>query len=373
MPGTRYGLIAADDGTVGVQPRPEPGDDLRAAAGAAEYLVLAPSAWLDQAERLAAHRRGQGLSTRVVPLEAIYEQFGGGHAEPQAIRAFVRHAVQHWPDGQPSYVVLFGDGHYDPHHYLGQPQPNPLPALFTETAFVGEVPSDTSLVSLDDRQSLPSVMVGRLPVASADEATRLVDKLIAYDAAEGDWLQDSLAVHDDDDPLFDGMTDTATHLLSSRRWQRFGVEAALAMRQRLFAGVGYTLYVGHGSDWGWATENIFSGDDLANWPANGRAGVVMAANCLNAYFASPLFRGLGEAMLTMPGAGATAFIGWTGYTLPTNQSRMLRDFHQHLAAGADLGTALTLTQLQAFLRHDPLWADEVAGSILLGDPAMRLR
>jgi hypothetical protein len=372
--GSAYAIVTADDPALTIVPRPTATIDLREPGRQAENLIIAPTALLAEAERLAAYRTSQGLKSLAIPVESIYEAFAGGHREPTAIRDFLRWAVHNWQDPKPSYVLLFGDGHYDPLNWANQasPAPNPLPPLMTDTSMVGEVPNDTALASLDGDKGLPSFFIGRLPVNTLAEARLAVDKVIAYEGAEGAWLKEAIGAFDDNDARFEQTLDRVIGQMGDRTWSRFGITQALALKDRLQQGAGLTLYVGHGSDWGWADEDIFNGDDLAAFAPNGRTGLLVAANCLNGYFSSPWYAGLGEALIVQDRAGSVAFLGTSGFTLPANQERMMSDLFRHLSAGRDLGMASTLAKLNLFLRGDPLWHDELSGWVLLGDPATKL-
>jgi uncharacterized repeat protein (TIGR01451 family) len=374
-PDRRYGLAGTPDDHVVISPRPAPAVDLLASNRQADHLIITPEAFRHEAERLAAWHTGRGLRSAVIPIESVYETFAGGHREPAAVRDFLRWAVRHWADPKPSYVLLFGDGHYDPLNWSKQehPAPNPLPPLMTDTSMVGEVPNDTALVSLAGHKGLPSFFVGRLPVNTIGEARAAVDKLLTYGDAEGAWLQTAIGVQDDNDARFQATLERIVQETEGLSWSRFGIAQALDLKAALRQGAGLAVYVGHGSDWGWADENVFCGDDLTDWAPNGRSGLVVAANCLNGYFASPWFPGLGEAMLQLADAGASAFLGTSGFTLPANQERLTADLFRHLQAGRDVGTAMTLAKFNLFLRGDPLWSDEVSGWLLLGDPATAWR
>ncbi|MBC7544659.1 MAG: DUF11 domain-containing protein [Candidatus Sericytochromatia bacterium] len=372
---TAYATISRDDGGVSLARQAVvAGPVLHDPALCADYLIITPAAFAEVAADLAAHREQQGLKTLVVPVERIYEEFAGGHPEPQAIQAFLRWAAANWQAPTPSYVLLLGDGHYDALDRTGQHMPNPLPPLMSETRLVGEVPDDTRLVSQAGGQALPPYFVGRMPVNSVDEARAMVAKVKAYDAVTAPWTTGSITIHDDDDPAFADMAARFRESFPARRWDTYGVRDTAAMKDRLHLGAGLTTYIGHGSDWGWTQEDIFNGDDLPNWLPNGQAGVVIAANCLNGYFASPWFPSLGEAMMAADRTGAVAFLSSSGFTLPTNQAVMLPFLARYTQdPGLDLGTALTLAKLQLYLQGGPLWEDEVSGWLLLGDPATRLK
>ena len=58
-------------------------------SGNADYVVIAHDSLLGAAQQLAAYHAGTGLRTTVVPVSAIYDQFGTGRPDPAAIRAFL--------------------------------------------------------------------------------------------------------------------------------------------------------------------------------------------------------------------------------------------------------------------------------------------
>jgi len=73
-------------------------------------VIIAPAALQSSAGALASYRNAQGLETRVIPLEAIYNEFNGGLCEPEALRMFLAQAHSHW-QLPPAYVVLAGQRH----------------------------------------------------------------------------------------------------------------------------------------------------------------------------------------------------------------------------------------------------------------------
>ena len=70
--------------------------NLRGSAGA-EYVVIADDELAAGAGALASYRAGQGLSTLVVRLQDVYDEFGYGMSGPQALRDFLAYAWNEWP------------------------------------------------------------------------------------------------------------------------------------------------------------------------------------------------------------------------------------------------------------------------------------
>ena len=99
---------------------------LRREANAADYVLVAPESLKEAARSLAQYRSNLGLSTMVVGLEDIYDEFNAGLAEPGAIRTFLRHATSRWST-PPRYVTLVGRGTWDYRDLRGlrrQPRPD---------------------------------------------------------------------------------------------------------------------------------------------------------------------------------------------------------------------------------------------------------
>ena len=71
--------------------------NLRGSAGA-QYVVVTDDELAAGAATLASYRSGQGLSTLVVRLQDIYDEFDFGMGGPQALRDFLAHAWNEWPD-----------------------------------------------------------------------------------------------------------------------------------------------------------------------------------------------------------------------------------------------------------------------------------
>ena len=87
--------------------------DLRATDNAAAYVAIGPSDLLAAVQPLLDWHTAHGLATMAVPVQAIYDQFGEGQTEAEAIRSFLQYATTHWAT-QPQYVLLVGDASYDP-------------------------------------------------------------------------------------------------------------------------------------------------------------------------------------------------------------------------------------------------------------------
>ncbi|MBC7544436.1 MAG: DUF11 domain-containing protein [Candidatus Sericytochromatia bacterium] len=354
---------------------PVPTADTLHASQQADYLVITPAVFRAQAQRLADYRALKGLQTKVVDVQTIYDEFAGGHPEPEAIRAFLAWTQSNWAAPAPAYVVLFGDGSFDYRNDYGE-----APAALTQfipphlrpSLHIGLTPDDNWFASAVGDDELPDLFIGRMPAATLADATVMVDKVIAFEAANGAWRGRAVTVTDDNDATFRRMTDNARlGYAQAFGWQDLAVTNAAGLQTALEQGSGLSLYVGHGTTDFWADEQVLTNDTAGTSAATDKAGVVVAASCLTAYFYDPYLPSLGETMLRKPRGGAAAYLGGTGYSLPAAQEIMLKRFFRFaLTDRMTLGAAMTMAKIGLFMDDAPLWREEISSWTLLGDPAM---
>ena len=60
------------------------------ALGQFDYIIVSPKQFMGQALRLGDLHQGNGLSTVVVDVEQIYNEFSSGNQDATAIRRFVK-------------------------------------------------------------------------------------------------------------------------------------------------------------------------------------------------------------------------------------------------------------------------------------------
>ncbi len=156
----------------------------------ADYLIVSHPDFLTQANRLADLHRTNGLTVHVVQPQSIYNEFSSGMQDPAAIRRFVKmfydRAIQTDPTTKPKYVLLFGDGTYDPKNRL----PNNNNFIVTYQMQASENMIDAMVVDdffgiLDDAEAISAadmmdIGVGRLIVSTSLQAKQMVDKIEHY-------------------------------------------------------------------------------------------------------------------------------------------------------------------------------------------------
>ena len=178
---------------------PEPSARLRSPQNQADYVLVAPRAFLDAAQPLLDRRQAQGLSTFAASLEEIASSFGGGQVSAEAIRDFLSFAYHQWRRPSPRYVLLLGDANYDPRHFNPVSQPSPMPFLLQRTSYIWTA-SDPALVALNGDDILPDLAIGRLPATTVEQAQTMVGKILDWEA-QGQNLDGTAALVADNPDL----------------------------------------------------------------------------------------------------------------------------------------------------------------------------
>ncbi len=159
--------------------------DLLATSNQADYLIITHKSFVPYAEKMAARR--PNLTTKVVTVQDIYLDFNSGVQDPTAIRNFIRYAYNQWQDPSPSYVLFYGDAHYDYRHII---IPDTIRVPSMEIFDEGEVDSRTTdnyFVDLNYNNGKkfgsisPDLAAGRIPIESTLDAERYEKKISTYE------------------------------------------------------------------------------------------------------------------------------------------------------------------------------------------------
>jgi hypothetical protein len=341
---------------------------------------VAPRAFLAAAQPLVELRASQGLVARAVALEDIDQEFGYGEAGPSGLRDFLEYAYQSWARPSPRYVLLLGDSTYDPRNHLGTSVPDVIPFLPVKTSYLWTA-SDPAYASVNGDDLLPDIALGRLPAQNADEARRLVEKLMTFEASGSGLGGRAVLVADNADlgGEFEAEADgLAAGVLRGREVRKLylrdlGAGLRGEIRGAFDSGSGLLSYLGHGGTAVWASENVFSTFDVPSLAAQSRQPLLITMNCLNGFFHSPPFNSLAEALVKAEGRGAIAAFSPSGLSLDP----AAHAYHEALLAEIESGRHQRLGD--AVLAAQGAYADSGAFPELLaiyhffGDPAVKIQ
>ncbi len=272
------------------------------ANGNVDYLIITNNNLLSAANRLAnLHKTQSNLNVKVVPLDAIYNEFSSGQQDVVAIRNFIRY-VYFAGNQTLKYVNLFGDAstdYFDPtsnivpiFHYLNNTlSPNSSENFNDWHTFA----TDDFYALLDDPEGLMNndtytgidVVIGRMPVNNVQEANAMVNKVEQYLSKEnaGRWKNVYTALADDIDAGFDAvlqvaLNNMADELVANKPFMNVKKIIADSYQQQVVAGgprypkvkedflngvnSGSLMvsYLGHGSETGWGAERYFEIPDI---------------------------------------------------------------------------------------------------------------
>jgi hypothetical protein len=354
--------------------------------------------WVGEGTAFALHclgplvnlRRSQGLSVSIINVLGIYDTYGDGRPDPEAIRRFIADAYAHW-NPRPAYVLLVGDGSYDPKRYRSESPPTFIPPYLLDVGPAGgETAADNRYVCVDGKDNLPDLLLGRLPVKTADEARAVVQKMVDYETRPlpGGWNGTVILVADDPDlagnfpALSDATAAWVTAPFTVTRRYCMGTEPAKddgdaeapTVRTALLGdwnrGAFLIQYFGHSSWQQWARERFFHLDDLSSLANSRRYPVVTGMTCFTGAFHRPEPT-LDEALITRPEAGAVAAWGPTGLGASSGHSRLADGFFRAVFSDtvATVGEAALAGKLN--LAGAPQGSDLLDTYVLLGDPALR--
>jgi hypothetical protein len=371
--------------------------DLRNPDRACDLLIIAPTAFMDAANRYAGFKRtADSLVVSTVDIAEVFDEFGWGIRDPAALRDFVRYAYFNW-GRQPAYLLLFGDGHYDYRNRLPDSKTNWIPPYEiggTQKLYSPAVDDWFAWVSGDD--ALAELAVGRAPVESADQASTVADKWIRYQSEpdRGDWRSLITIVADDEisqtsssetehvtdseylatrilPPVFNQRKIYMTEYPVEIQTRRLKPQAENDLINQINAGTLIVNYTGHANRAVWAHEWIFQQEASMNRLENGdRLPLFFAATCEFALFDDPKQQSFCEDLLAAPGGGAIAVIGATRFSFSGDNSFLNREFMNPLLR--NLSDPLRIGDAMRIAKGFTLNRTNDQKYVIIGDPSLRL-
>lgn len=377
--------------------------DLAPANQKGAWLAITHPAFTAQARRLATYRaQTDGLSSHVVTIDPIFNQFGDGFPLPMAINRYLKTAQSTWQE-PPEYVLLFGDATINPRQLdcqfsctnsawdANEPTFIPTDLLFIDR-FQGLIPTDQTLGMLDD-DLIPDVMIGRIAAQTVAEATSAVSKTMGYETAVSPQTHHSkrllfLADNTDSAGNFCQQNKaTASRLSTHQQIDSYCLPTdptpndVNAIHQALFQQINgdgaYVLnYRGHGSVqyWGGGGEILMSVSEshstIGAW-LNHFPTVIISADCLDGHFAWPGLPSISETLLTLPNSGTAAHWSSSGLGADNEHTIMHQGFYDAFLKGnaTTIGEAIQYAKIrynQSGAHTSPLYS-----FTLQGDPALK--
>ncbi|MEL6649639.1 MAG: C25 family cysteine peptidase [Bacteroidota bacterium] len=357
-------------------------NNLCAPDSGAQFVIISHRSLAASAEAYAHYRDTSGiepLSSRVVYVDEIYEEFGYGSITPLAIKRFVNCALSNW-NTPPEYLLMWGNGSYLIREnpwikvpYYGYPA--------NDLEYTRDLSSTTIVESL--------VSVGRLNINNNVEGFAYLNKLDRFEHRPLDnWQQRGIflgagATIGEIDAIESGLTYVRQQFVSppmNGSSIYFGYDGQPQVPtpvldsnffQWMDQGVGLMHYFGHSTNQLWQIE-VGEPEDYQNID---RPLALFAYGCNSSSFVDTN-KVLLERWIASPDRGAIACVGITGagYLNP------LRDFQRIFADG--YYPIDPSQRIGDVMRHSiNLYTDSLDGVqyrnharylLLQGDPAVRI-
>ncbi|WP_457565383.1 type IX secretion system sortase PorU [Caldithrix abyssi] len=376
--------------------------DLLNPANQADHISITHKTFLPYAEEIASLHKGN-LTTFVTCMEDIYFYFNSGVPDPTALRNFLRYTRDYWADPAPSFVLFFGDAHYD---YRNINLPDTIRVPTWEIYDAGEIDSrctDDYFVDLDysgtSRFSsfTPDIAIGRIPVESVLDCERIVEKMHDYhfNSIQDGWQTNITLVADDQygnnnsstEYMHQSQSETIAKLPQMRKFilnkvylsafpsvpggfLRIKPEANEALINYLNQGTLIVNYIGHGSPTKWAHEDVFNMDrDYPRIINEGRLCFLVAATCDFGKFDDPHEPSFTEALIWKEKNGIIGALASTRLAYSTQNATLASNFFQNLFPLNQPSNKLGLAKLSALGISSSVNDQKY---ILFADPAMVL-
>jgi hypothetical protein len=381
------------------------------ASGPADYLIITPSEFLSEAQRLASfHQQHDQLKGIVVTTEQVYNEFAGGSPDPTALRNFVRMFYERfrpsWKDSA-KYLLLFGKGSYDYKNRV--PDNTALVPVYESNASLDPLSTYTSddfYGFLDQNEDINSgllintldIGIGRVPAKNIAEAKNFVDKVITYHSSVslGPWRNNIDLVADDEDnnlhlqdaeslaaaitaeaPLFNVQKIylDAFRQESGSSGGRYP-QANIQVDNSIYTGTLIWNYSGHGGSQRLAEEVVLDQSIVNKWENSTKLPLFITATCDFAPYDNPLVNSLGENILVRPKTGGIGLMT-TSRVVFAYSNRIINENYLKAALKPDsnghyktLGAALMDAKNFTYLNSGDIINNRKF--VLLGDPAMTL-
>lgn len=390
----------------------------------ADYLIVTHKNFLTQANRLADLHRNNGTTVHLVTTEQVYNEFSSGMLDVTAIRMFAkmfydRGASQ--PDSRPKYLLLFGDGTFDPKNRVSNNN-NFVPTyqMVNGENHIAALVTDDYYGMLDDSEGISAsdmldIGIGRLLISDNTMAKQQVDKIEHYmkngsnlfssattncncdatgqSSTFGDWRLNYVQVADDEEGGYFITQDTepqyahvtlnhpemncdklyldAFTQVSTAGGQRYP-DVFEAITNRVERGTLVINYVGHGGEVGLAEERVVTVPQIQSWANIDRLNVFVSATCEFTKFDDPGRVSAGEWASLNPNGGSIALMTTTrSVYFGVNTITGKRFFENVFTRDASFNP-LSFGEIIRLTKNAAGASENKRSFTLIGDPALQI-
>ncbi|NVJ89247.1 MAG: type IX secretion system sortase PorU [Flavobacteriaceae bacterium] len=310
------------------------------------YLIITNDNLSSEAQRLADyHENNSNLTTKVVLIDEIYNEFSSGSKDITGIRDFIKYLYYSntTPDKKLQYVCFFGDASYDYKDRI-ESNNNIVPVKLSNISFnlaTSWVTDDFFVMLEPNEGSMQTshtidVTSSRIPVSTVVEATQVVDKILSYyqKNAIGDWRNTITLLADDIDDTGDiviqeGVESIADEIKANKPifnisklyldsfvqentagGERYS-EVNRAITNAIEKGTLIFDYFGHGGEDGLAQERILDKEQIQNFNNPNTLPLLVTVTCDFSRFDNPNRITAGELTFKNKNGGSASMVTTT--------------------------------------------------------------
>ena len=374
-----------------------------------DMIIVSDPGFLSSAETLANHHRdADGMQVIVTTPQQIYNEFSSGAQDISAIRNFVRMFYLRASNESelPKYLLLMGDGSYDPRNRIANNQ-NRIPTYESTESLnpIGSYCSDDFFGFMDPTEGtniqsvgagLLDIGVGRFPVNSVEECNQVVNKIINYTSDRScmnDWRNIVAFIADDEDNGDHVKQAEAVSALINQNYPVYNIDKIyldayqqesgaggqrypqvnIDIDNRINRGALMVNYAGHGGEQSLALERVITIDDINTLDGLNNLPLFMTATCEFSRFDNPEFTSAGEYVMLNPNGGGIALFTTVRLTFSSSNANLNRNIMDTVFATQN-GQHLRLGDILRIGKNAPSTGSSFNNRsfALLGDPAMML-
>jgi len=341
----------------------------------AEVVIITRQDWINNLSKLTEFYTGIGLSSQVVGIEDLYNEFNAGIVSPFAIKKFLQYVNNNW-NPVPEYVLLVGDANLK--------EERSIPSYFFQSYSFGACASDF-WYALIDNDDVPDYAIGRWPCSTIEELEALIDKRVNYTKQNliGPWNNELLFIAGQED-VFKNQSENMIQRQISKEFNinRIYVNPA-SVGSRFYGGSDTLLYLfnngitlgnfmGHGGGAVWADRSLFTSSHIPELKNLARLPFLTSMTCFTGDFTN--VTGLGEMLLLAENGGAIGLWGASSVGWIKNDYLLAKPFYDvifepGMTVGKAIQTAKIRYQAEAF---DYLRLSMIYSYNLIGDPTVSL-
>jgi hypothetical protein len=401
---SRYFGVGNDVFLTPTNPAQMENSNLRGTVTGAKFLIITHKNFETAAKSLAAYKESSApekITTTVVDIDKIYNEFSCGMTDPTAMRDFIKYAYDNWQT-TPSYVLFFGKGTYDAKD-VDAVHNDYVPAYETQESLnqITSLTTDDYFVEVSGNDDVIDIPYGRITVESPGDASTIVNKIIQYETQsdKGLWQNLITLVADDGWHGTDGWEGTE-HTAPSEYLANYIIPTSYDLNKVYLAAYNTVLtsdgrripdagtaivnainngtlimnFIGHGSPDLWADEHVFVQSTTIPQLKNSNYLFLIAATCDFGYWDQPSYQSSAEEMVLQSNAGCIAAFTSTRLAYSYDNHQLDNELFKDLLLSTRDSSNLPVTLGQAVFQAKQVYSDDNARKYgLLGDPTLRLK